>query len=218
MTRQPVATRKSRPASRPGEPEPPGRRERKKIQTRQALAAAGLRLFAERGFDVTTVEDITEAVDVSPRTFFRYFDSKEEVVLPEKSEILGRLRQALAERPPDEPPGAMVREALLAFSSAFTQDELEIVLLRARLLATERSVLARSLERQTVWEDVIAQAIAARLRVDPKTHLRTRVMATTAVAAVRAAFFVWVSGRLSRDFRDLVAEALDLMPGGRDRA
>lgn len=190
------------------------RRERKKLQTRRALAAAALRLFADRGFEQTTIEDITEAVDVSPRTFFRYFDSKEEVVLPDKSEILGRLRQALAERPPDEPLWTSVREAILAFGATFSEEEMEIVLLRARLLASERALLARSLERQAVWEDIIADAVARRLSVDPAADLRCRLVAATAVAALRAAFYVWAAGGFTGDFRNLVAEALDVLGRG----
>jgi len=57
-----------------------GRRERKKQQTREALEATAWRLFQRKGYDETTIEDITEAVDVSTRTFFRYFDSKEAVL------------------------------------------------------------------------------------------------------------------------------------------
>lgn len=191
-----------------------GRRERKKLQTRRALAAAGLRLFAERGFDETTIEDITEAADVARGTFFRHFATKEEVVLPDKSELLGRLRRALAERPSTEPVQTSVREAILAFADALSEEDMEVVLLRARLLTTVPALRTRSLERQAVWEDLIAEAVAARLGVDPVSDLRCRLVATTAVAALRAAFTSWVARGGTGDYRSVVADAFDLLERG----
>src|SRR5690349_13346270 len=89
------------------------RRERKKLQTRQALRAAALRLFAERGFDATTIQDITEAADVSPRTFFLHFSSKEDVLVGDAREGVAAFEQALGARPDGEAPFTGVRTALL---------------------------------------------------------------------------------------------------------
>ena len=77
-------------------------RERKKARTRQALVDAALRLFAERGFEATTVADIADAADVSPRTFFTYFPAKEDVLFAGAKDRIERLRDALAKRAPDE--------------------------------------------------------------------------------------------------------------------
>lgn len=190
-----------------------GRRERKKLQTRRALATAALGLFSERGFDETTIEDITEAADVARRTFFRHFATKEDVVFPDKSELLGRLRRALADRPDAEPLQTSVREAILVFADALSEEDMDIVLLRARLSLGAPSLRARSLERQAIWEDVISEALAARLGVDPVNDLPCRLVATTAVAALRAAFTVWVARGGVGDFRIVVAEAFDLLEG-----
>src|SRR4029450_11519761 len=77
-------------------------RERKKARTRRALVEAALRLFAERGFEATTVADIADAADVSPRTFFTYFPAKEDVLFADAQDRIDRLQDALAKRAPDE--------------------------------------------------------------------------------------------------------------------
>jgi AcrR family transcriptional regulator len=98
----------------PGAPGPRcGRRERKKLATRAALETAALRLFTERGYERTTVEDIADAADVAVRTFFRYFSSKQHVLFGDVAHtIVGRLRAALADRPVDETPVRAVRAAM----------------------------------------------------------------------------------------------------------
>src|SRR4029450_9819496 len=77
-------------------------RERKKARTRRALVEAALRLFAGRGFEATTVADIADAADVSPRTFFSYFPAKEDVLFADAKDRIDRLQDALAKRAPDE--------------------------------------------------------------------------------------------------------------------
>src|SRR5690242_18367032 len=86
-----------------------GRRERKKQRTREALVDSAFRLFAEKGFEATTVEEIADAVDVSSRTFFRYFASKEDVLLTFQDEQFCAMKAAFAARPADEPMISAVR-------------------------------------------------------------------------------------------------------------
>src|SRR5215218_9586099 len=80
-----------------------GLRERKKLETRRALVGAALDLFSERGVEATTVEDIAAAVNVSARTFHRYFAAKEDVLFADSAERGARFARFLAERPNDEP-------------------------------------------------------------------------------------------------------------------
>ncbi len=77
-----------------------GLRERKKQQTREKIARVALKLFAERGYDETTLADIAEAADVSPRTIFAYYEGKEDILFCEEGAFIDRLKQTL-----DEPPG-----------------------------------------------------------------------------------------------------------------
>ncbi|MFD0852406.1 TetR family transcriptional regulator, partial [Actinomadura adrarensis] len=97
------------PSTTPGELA--GRRERKKRRTREALVDAAFRLFAEKGFDATTVEEIADEVDVSSRTFFRYFASKEDVALTFQEEQYRMMLAWLAGRPAEEPIMTALRRA-----------------------------------------------------------------------------------------------------------
>src|ERR1700744_4083588 len=94
----------------PGQDQQPGLRERKKARTRASLREHALRLFREQGYQATTVEQIAAAAEVSPSTFFRYFPTKEEVVLQDDMDI--RLVEAFANRPPGRPPIPAIRAAL----------------------------------------------------------------------------------------------------------
>ena len=108
-----------------------GLRERKKLRTREQITEAAIRLFAERGFDGTTVDDIAEAADVSRRTFFRYFARKEDVVLAWKQEAAEELRRALAQRPAGEAPLDAVQGAISTLAQSYgARRELTLGLLR----------------------------------------------------------------------------------------
>src|SRR5215470_3848524 len=88
-----------------------GLRERKKLRTRTALIDSAFALFQRKGFEATTIDEIAEAVDISPRTFFRYFASKEEVALSLIEEQFEAILRRLAGRPPEEPVLTAMRRA-----------------------------------------------------------------------------------------------------------
>ena len=106
------------------DPIPQGLRERKKLETRLALARAAMRLFEERGYAETTVDEIAAAANVSRRTFFRYFASKDEVFIVDPQGKLAALHVALADGPPDEPTIAALRRGMVALASAYFEPEL----------------------------------------------------------------------------------------------
>jgi len=196
-----------------GGTEPPGRRERKKERTRRELVDAAVRLFAERGFEETTVEDISNAADVSPRTFFRYFRTKEEVLFSDHPRTVEVLKRTLEERPEDERILRSVAAGMAAVARTFEEDP-EAYLTRVRLDIQSPTVAASALHIQQDWARVIARFVAARLGVDPRRDLRPGLVSGAAVAAFRAAVTRWASGRGSEDAAALVDEAFQLLGSG----
>jgi AcrR family transcriptional regulator len=191
----------------------PGLRERRKALTAAELEAAAYRLFEERGFDNVTVDDIAVEADVSRRTFFRYFASKEDVLLADHFVQLARLREAMASRPDDEPIVTALRNSVLSLTSDF-EERKEKVVIRSRLMRDTPSLQARSLVHQQLWENAMQEMVADRLGVDPVKDLRPGVVAAAALAAMRVAFTIWLSAGCDGDVIALTTEALDLLDGG----
>src|SRR3954453_9627267 len=159
---------------------PIGRRDRKKSRTRQELVDAATKLFATRGFDETTTEDIAEAADVSQRTFFRHFPSKEAVLYGDTEDLRCQMRLALDARPGDEPVLVAVREAILTLADE-DESHKDLRLLQARLAASYPSVSAFSRAVvQLQWEREIIEALARRLGVDPLLDPRPEIFAGAA--------------------------------------
>lgn len=191
---------------------PAGRRERKKNRTRTDLIEAATALFATRGFDETTTDDIAEAADVSQRTFFRHFASKEAVLYGDTDELLVRLRRALDGRPGDEAPWVAVRAAVLALADGY-DDQRKLRLLQARLAASYPSVSAYS--RAVVahaWQQAIAEGVAGRMGVDSARDPLPEIIAAAAVAALGHATARWVRSRGRSNLPKLAADALDAAP------
>ncbi|MEV6692471.1 TetR family transcriptional regulator [Micromonospora sp. NPDC051196] len=169
-----------------------GRRDRKKQQTRAALAAAALRLVAERGLDQVTVEEISEAVDVSARTFFNYFPTKDDALVGDSEGDRDRVLRALAAVPTEQP-------ALEALHRAFTevvedmQGDAELWQLRLRVVTQHPVLLARLVTGNATTERALIEAIAARTRLSADDAYPALVVAV-AGAALRAAMIRWAAG------------------------
>jgi TetR/AcrR family transcriptional regulator, regulator of mycofactocin system len=191
-----------------------GRRERKKRETRQALEDAAWRLFTRKGYDATTLADITNAVDVAPRTFFRYFDSKEAVLFGDWRTDVDELARRVSERPIAETPLEALAEAILSFSARFEADR-AVIFQRMRIAA--QSTHVGRYQRQIIeaaWEDTLAAAIAARLDVDLDTDLHPRLYARVAVAVLLAALGTWVARNdRTTDLSELVRSGFDVLAG-----
>jgi AcrR family transcriptional regulator len=188
-------------------------RERKKAATRRQLMIVALRLFDGQGFDHTTVEEIAAAAEVAPRTFFRYFPAKVDVLFADHSELVALLRRTLATRSPDEPVIDAVRRATLDGLDQVAADP-SLFLTRSRLAASIPAAHARSRYLDADYEDAIAEAVAASSHSDPATNLQARVTARATWSATRAAREIWVASHATRDPRTLVNEAFDLLEHG----
>jgi AcrR family transcriptional regulator len=160
---------------------PGGLRERHKQSTRRSLEDAALRLFAERGYDATTIEAVAEAAEVSPRTFFRYFTAKDEVLdmgWQQRREQLAELVDAV---PAGDDDHAAAARVLVARSESFAPER-ERILLRARALRSSAALRGRNADTIATWERTLAGGLARRRGLaEPDTGARAVAAAYTAV-------------------------------------
>jgi AcrR family transcriptional regulator len=158
-------------------------RERKKLRTRAAIHDAAMRLFAERGFEATTVADIAEAAEVSRATFFSYFAGKDDVVFGDAPLAIEALAAALDETPSGHGTLVAVREWLRTLAGWLDDDRLPLQL---QLAAEVSSVAARRLQNYGRLEDIVAAAVARGLDADDR-ELTARMVAAAMVGALGTA-------------------------------
>nr|WP_253195356.1 TetR family transcriptional regulator [Streptomyces sp. JHA26] len=194
----------------------PGLRERKKQRTRDTLLRSALELFTERGYEETTVDDIVEAADVSQRTFFRYFTSKEEAAFFVSKLAEAHFVDAVRRRPPGEAPLDALRGALMESWDTIGDAVERLVPLDLhmrfyRVVESTPALLAAHLRRATELEEEIARVVAAREGLDPDADPRPRVVVAVFGAVMRVTERIWSE----RDdaglaaLRDLTASYLD---------
>jgi AcrR family transcriptional regulator len=201
-----------------------GLRERKKAETREALASAALRLAVERGPDRVTVDEIADAAGVSARTFFNYFASKEDAILGNTSTSTSRLLEALAVRPDDEPPLDALRIAWHASVDHLQADPDEWIA-RNRLVRAYPELSMRYAARQAWLERELVAEIARRTGLDADADPYPALVAGTAMTAARVALTLWQQRGPRRALPRLLDEVFDRLanglarpaPGGRRR-
>jgi AcrR family transcriptional regulator len=187
-------------------------RERKRLRTRAALIEAGRRLFDERGYHDTTVADIAAAAEVATRTFFSYFESKEQLLFPESDARVEAALAAIRTRRPDERPADVLLRAL---RDAAGDDMLSpLARLRLRLIADVPAVQGRALRLQLQAQaDISAALVAADPSLDP-VEAAALVGAFIGAAAAAVAALAPESGNaagndgMQRRLYDAVASAL----------
>jgi AcrR family transcriptional regulator len=187
----------------------PGLRERKKQQTKERLISAALFLFRERGYEGATVEAIAERAEVSVTTFFRYFDSKEDVFLEGHRAIIDRVEAAIRERPPGVSVIAALRRTIVEILEA--QPELEI---RDEPQHKDLDAVPELRDRIRDHEEQIRGAItdayAEQLGV-PASDMRPRLLAGAILSAFDSARTAWLEDRTDVSLGVYLTNALDIV-------
>ena len=173
-----------------------GLRERKKEQKRGRLKDAALELFAERGFDDVTVDEVAERAEVSKSTLFRYFETKEDLILADTRGHGDAFLAAFAERPVDEPVLSSLRAAVHSLVSNVQADRARFQR-RTRIVADSPTLSSRSLERRMQAGHELDRAIGHGLNADDDDKARGVVSAAATLEAVRIANRRWVAGEHS---------------------
>jgi AcrR family transcriptional regulator len=162
-----------------------GLRERKKQQTRETITSAALRLFAERGYDETTLADIADAANIAPRTIFAYFESKEDILLCEENGLLSELKRRLDSRPE----GTTTVDAIREFLTSIEHPD-EEAKLRKQVIAANPDLQLKMRGRHAQLEPMLAESIAKDLGSEPG-DIRPLL-----IAASMATAFTSVSDRI----------------------
>ncbi|MEW2519542.1 TetR/AcrR family transcriptional regulator [Actinacidiphila alni] len=199
--------------SGPAVPAKGGLRERKKAQTRQAIRNAAYRLFAEHGYDATPVDRIAAEADVSPSTVFRYFPTKEDIVLTDEyDEVMADMLRA---RPADEAPLQSLRHVMHQQLGALLKDpegQLEMVQ-REELVRDVPAIRARAHESMSETGRLLGGIIAERTG-RPSDDLEVRVFTAAVFGVIHEATMFWVDHGRREDLVPLLDRALALLRRG----
>jgi AcrR family transcriptional regulator len=190
----------------------PGLRERKKQKTRWAIQEHAVRLFVQQGYDETTVEQIAEAAEISPSTFFRYFKTKEDVVIQDRYDEL--MAEAIRTADPALTPIEVIRESFVSSFIAVGKPELDEALKRARLQYSVPALRMRALESMQDTIRYLAAPLAERLGRAPD-DFRCQAFVGACVGAMINALMAWVrDGGEAAEVLALIDEALSVVANG----
>ncbi|SCY58708.1 DNA-binding transcriptional regulator, AcrR family [Streptomyces sp. 136MFCol5.1] len=189
----------------------PGLRERKKLKTRTAIRRSTYRLIAEQGYDATTIEQIAEAAEVSPSTVFRYFATKEDIVLTDEYNPL--LEAETRKRPADEPPLQSMRFVVTEALATLLATEEEELRRRTRLMVEVPAIRARMSETMSDTAKVLARVLADRSGRGAD-DLEVRVFVAAVLGALREVTLYWGEHGQKGDLIAMVDQALDTLEGG----
>ncbi|MCW2942985.1 MAG: HTH-type transcriptional regulator betI [Actinomycetia bacterium] len=188
---------------------PAGLRERTRRAVRADIADAAMRLFLEQGFEATTIDQISKEVGISPRSLFRHFGTKEDIVLGNLTEAGQAVKTALEARPADEAPWDALRaafEVLAADPAYLSGQSLKI----SKMFYETPSLRACQLEKRLRWLELLVPNIETRLGADTGTgpgH-RARALVACALACLDTATEAWVLSNGQVDLAQIFDEAV----------
>ncbi|WP_328583357.1 TetR/AcrR family transcriptional regulator [Streptomyces sp. NBC_00370] len=190
-----------------------GLRERKKLKTRIAIRRATYRLIDEQGYEATTIEQIAEAAEVSASTVFRYFPTKEDIVLTDEYDPL--MAEVLRGRPADEPPLESIRFIVMhQLGGVFAnEDELAEMRQRTRLMVEIPAVRARMSESMSVTSKLLTGVLAERTGRE-ENDLQLRIFTAAVMGALREVTLYWGEHGNKDDLFALIDGALNSLAGG----
>ncbi len=189
---------------------PLGLRERKKAKTRAAIQHHALRLFREQGYDATTVEQIAEAAEISPSTFFRYFPTKEEVVFYDDLDPL--LIEAYEAQPPELTPIQALRGALRSVFDRLPAEEMEQQQERGRLMLAVPELRMRMLDQLAGGLQLMSDLLKQRLGPDVD-EFAVRTLAGAMLGALMSGMLAGV-GNPHADYMSLMDTSLAYLEAG----
>jgi len=166
-----------------------GMRERKRAETHARIQTEAMRLFLERGFDAVTLDDIAAAADVSRRSLFHYFESKEEIVFSTKAEFPRLVVEAIGRRPDDEPLIDIVENAMIEMARQHIPSQTRNY---ARLIRDTPALRAGDQAKYEYVERLSANALAAKKGL-PENDIACRVIAATAIGIIKLAVEAWLA-------------------------
>ncbi|MGW7517538.1 TetR/AcrR family transcriptional regulator [Streptomyces sp. NPDC054796] len=188
-----------------------GLRERKKLETRSALRAAAVELYLDKGPSAVTVHDICEAAGVSPRTFFNYFETKDDAVFDWDHRLTHQLVKGVRDRPSDEPPLPALHRTIHDAVPALVADPGWHS--RGALLRRYPELIPRLLHSNRRMEEAVACAVAERTGL-PEDARYPRLLAGAGLAAFRTAMRAWDPGTGADSLLGLVDESFGLLAAG----
>jgi len=188
---------------------PSGLRQRTRRAVQTEIAATAMRLFLEHGFEATTMEQIAGEIGISRRSLFRYFGTKEDIVLGDHAESGRTLLAALEARPADEPPWEALRAALKALVESLPYTPEDFLKITSMLHASP-SLRGRQMEKRHQWTELLLPDIARRLgtTADGMNELRARALVACALACSEAATETWVRSNGTVDMERAFDEAV----------
>ncbi|ASU82127.1 TetR family transcriptional regulator [Nocardiopsis gilva YIM 90087] len=197
-------------------------RERKKLRTRRALAEAALTLFSEKGFDAVTLDELVDAVEVSKRTFFRNYASKEQVALAAQNELLDAYVIVVAREELHGPVFPALRDALTLAIRRMDDDWEDRFLRTRRLIYHTPALIDYSVVESMRVQRRLVQELEAKLGIDRHEDVRLRLVGEFAISAWRCGTKNWLADQRGTGRRDRggraaliasVEEAFDAIPG-----